>query len=53
MERFYTMGAAEMNEKSYKAIENAEEVIKLFGGIRPMASKMDVPVTTVQGWKNQ
>jgi hypothetical protein len=47
------MGAAEMNEKSYKAIENAEEVIKLFGGIRPMASKMDVPVTTVQGWKKR
>jgi hypothetical protein len=47
------MGAAEMNKKSYKAIENAEEVIKLFGGIRPMASKMDVPVTTVQGWKKR
>ena len=35
------------------AIENAEEVIKRFGGIRPMATKMEVPVTTVQGWKKR
>ena len=34
-------------------IKNAEEIIKRFGGIRPMASKMDVPVTTVQGWKKR
>lgn len=35
------------------AIENAEEIIKRFGGIRPMATKMEVPVTTVQGWKKR
>jgi uroporphyrinogen-III synthase/outer membrane murein-binding lipoprotein Lpp len=34
-------------------IENAEEVISKFGGIRPMARKMNVPVTTVQGWKKR
>jgi len=31
----------------------AAEIIKLFGGIRPMANKLDVPVSTVQGWKER
>jgi len=35
------------------AIENAEEIIERFGGIRPMAAKIDTPVTTVQGWKKR
>ncbi|MBI1301615.1 MAG: hypothetical protein GC137_08155 [Alphaproteobacteria bacterium] len=34
-------------------IENAGEIIEKFGGIRPMASKIDVAVTTVQGWKKR
>ncbi|HPQ51250.1 MAG TPA: hypothetical protein PKZ89_06225, partial [Alphaproteobacteria bacterium] len=34
-------------------IGNAVEIIERFGGIRPMASKMDVAVTTVQGWKQR
>lgn len=34
-------------------LDNAEEIIERFGGIRPMATKMDVPVTTVQGWKKR
>ncbi|MEM7651119.1 MAG: uroporphyrinogen-III synthase [Pseudomonadota bacterium] len=34
-------------------IENAREVIERFGGIRPMAKKIDVAVTTVQGWKKR
>ncbi len=38
---------------SDQPIENAEEIIDRFGGIRPMATKMDVPVTTVQGWKKR
>ena len=29
----------------------ALRVITAFGGIRPMANKLDVPVSTVQGWK--
>lgn len=35
------------------ALLNAEEVIRALGGIRPAAAKLDVPVTTVQGWKNR
>lgn len=31
----------------------AERVITAFGGIRPMASKLGIPVTTVQGWKKR
>jgi hypothetical protein len=31
----------------------AERVIERFGGIRPMAAKLEVPVTTVQGWKKR
>jgi uroporphyrinogen-III synthase len=32
---------------------NADAIIERFGGIRPMATKMGVPVTTVQGWKKR
>ncbi len=35
------------------ALENAGLIIERFGGIRPMAGKMGVPVTTVQGWKKR
>lgn len=46
-----------MNENndtdSMDSIGNAEAIIERFGGIRPMASKMNVPVTTVQGWKKR
>ena len=31
----------------------ARQVITLFGGIRPMASKLGVAVSTVQGWKER
>lgn len=34
-------------------IPDAEKIIERFGGIRPMASKMEIPVTTVQGWKKR
>ena len=34
-------------------LPNAEGIIKRFGGIRPMATKLGVPVTTVQGWKKR
>lgn len=34
-------------------IPNATAIIAKFGGIRPMAGKMNVPVTTVQGWKKR
>ncbi|MGH6953575.1 MAG: carph-isopro domain-containing protein, partial [Alphaproteobacteria bacterium] len=32
---------------------SASELVDRFGGIRPMASKLGVPVTTVQGWKER
>lgn len=38
---------------SAKPIRNAEKLIERFGGIRPMASKTDIPVTTIQGWKKR
>lgn len=34
-------------------IDNAGDVIKRFGGIRPMAKKIGVAVTTIQGWKKR
>ncbi len=41
------------SKQTSKPIENAEKIIERFGGIRPMASKTNVPVTTVQGWKKR
>ncbi len=43
-----------MSEASEQgALSQAEQIIEKFGGIRPMAGKMLVPVTTVQGWKKR
>lgn len=42
-----------MSNADDNPISNAEKIIERFGGIRPMASKIDVPVTTVQGWKKR
>ena len=39
--------------KKKPAIKNAAAIIDKFGGIRPMAKKLDVAVTTVQGWKKR
>lgn len=47
------MSAAKNNKQNRAGLDNAEEIILRFGGIRPMANKMDVPVTTVQGWKKR
>ena len=41
------------NPERAAALNAAERVIEQFGGIRPMASKLEVPVTTVQGWKKR
>ncbi len=38
---------------SKAAIQNANEIIERFGGIRPMANKTGVAVTTIQGWKKR
>lgn len=34
-------------------IPHGEQIVERFGGIRPMATKLNVPVTTVQGWKKR
>ena len=36
-----------------RAAALTEQIIDRFGGIRPMAAKLDTPVTTVQGWKKR
>ncbi len=45
--------SAMTQDNNMTAIENAEGIIERFGGIRPMATKINVPVTTVQGWKKR
>lgn len=42
-----------MSQNEPAPLENAEAIIEMFGGIRPMATKINVPVTTVQGWKKR
>lgn len=42
-----------MSDNNKQILPNSLEIIERFGGIRPMATKMDVPVTTVQGWKKR
>ncbi len=41
------------NPNDLEPLSPAEPIIEAFGGIRPMASKMGVAVTTVQGWKKR
>lgn len=43
----------ELNSKGQDIIPDVEELIAKFGGLRPMASKLGIPVTTVQGWKKR
>lgn len=47
------MSKSSNSAKTDKPIEDASEIIERFGGIRPMAKKMGVAVTTVQGWKKR
>lgn len=42
-----------MNDSDDIKLQNIAAVIAAFGGIRPMAHKLDVPVSTVQGWKQR
>lgn len=41
------------NQPQQQPLENAVEIIEKFGGIRPMASKVNIAVTTIQGWKKR
>ncbi len=36
-----------------KSISDAAKIIEKFGGIRPMSAKINVAVTTIQGWKKR
>lgn len=42
-----------MKKSDNGALDNAGEIIERFGGIRPMSKKIDVAVTTIQGWKKR
>tara|TARA_R110001592_G_scaffold144484_4_gene367655 strand:+ start:23697 stop:25331 length:1635 start_codon:yes stop_codon:yes gene_type:complete len=42
-----------MSKTDKQPIENAADIIEKFGGIRPMSSKINVAVTTIQGWKKR
>ena len=42
-----------MTSDQQNIIQKASEIIDRFGGIRPMASKTGIPVTTIQGWKQR
>lgn len=46
-------GEGETSETSGGGGNPAEQVIARFGGLRPMASKIGLAVSTVQGWKNR
>ncbi|NKB55301.1 MAG: hypothetical protein GKS00_03100 [Alphaproteobacteria bacterium] len=35
------------------ALDDAERVVAAFGGIRPMAARLGVAATTIQGWKSR
>lgn len=42
-----------MAKSNKQPMTNAGEIIERFGGIRPMATKINAAVTTVQGWKKR
>ncbi|NKB48060.1 MAG: hypothetical protein GKS02_01725 [Alphaproteobacteria bacterium] len=42
-----------MNDHNDINLSDTAAIIEAFGGIRPMAHKLDVPVSTVQGWKQR
>lgn len=41
------------NSATSEPIQNAVGIIEAFGGIRPMSAKVNVAVTTIQGWKKR
>ncbi|MGH1455923.1 MAG: COG4223 family protein [Alphaproteobacteria bacterium] len=42
-----------MSNSGKKSITDAVKIIEKFGGIRPMSAKVNVAVTTIQGWKKR
>ncbi len=43
--------SSKIGSENASGVRVAEEIIERFGGIRPMAKKLSIPVTTIQGWK--
>ncbi|CAK0775861.1 hypothetical protein WCLP8_5310001 [uncultured Gammaproteobacteria bacterium] len=41
------------SQLNFPSTSMSERLIESFGGIRPMAHKLEIPVTTVQGWKKR
>lgn len=48
-----TQGDPEESVASLDVLDDAEQVVAAFGGIRPMASRLGVAATTIQGWKSR
>jgi len=44
---------ANADDKNADSTSAAHQIIAKFGGIRPMANKLDVAVSTVQGWRER
>ena len=42
-----------MVTKKPLTLDSAEATIEAFGGVRPMATALGVPASTVQGWKER
>ncbi len=48
-----TLRQSDASSDQNSPMKASERLIQRFGGIRPMANKLEVPVTTVQGWKKR
>jgi len=48
-----TQGEPEAPVASHDILDDAEQVVAAFGGIRPMATRLGVAATTIQGWKSR
>lgn len=45
--------AAEELEREDITLRDAKSIVAAFGGVRPMASRLNIAVTTIQGWKSR
>lgn len=44
---------AEISEAMDDPLRDAEAIVAAFGGVRPMASRLGIAATTIQGWKSR
>ena len=45
--------AKEQTDETADVLRDAERVVAAFGGVRPMASRLGMAATTIQGWKSR